>query len=136
MHSDRNKEVVRRFNREVIEQGSQAAFEELMHADFVNHTAPPGMPSGPGGMWHMFANVLRPALADLTVELHDQLEEDDRVVTRKTIRGTHRGEFFGIAATGRSVEIQVIDIVRVREGRYFEHWGVNTLGAVLAGLRV
>jgi predicted ester cyclase len=61
--------------------------------------------------------------------------EGDKVVTRKTIAGTHRGALMGIAPTGRAVSISVIDIVRVEDGRYAEHWGVNTLPAVLAQLR-
>jgi predicted ester cyclase len=129
-----NKAVVRRFNQEVIERGKKDAFDALMSSDFVNRTAPPGAPSGPEGMWHFFENVLRPALPDLTVEIHDQIAEGDLVTTRKTIRGTHKGALFGIPATNQSVEIQVYDIVRVKDGRYVEHWGLNTLGAVLAEL--
>ena len=41
----------------------------------------------------------------------------------------------GIAATGRAVAIDVIDIVRVEDGQYAEHWGINTLAATLAQLR-
>jgi predicted ester cyclase len=130
-----NKAVVVRFNKEVIEQGSEATFRELMAPDFVNHSAPPGAPAGPEGMLFTFTRVLRPAFPDLSVEIQDQVAEGDKVTTRKTIRGTHRGELFGIAPTGRSVEINVIDIVRVVDGRYAEHWGVNTLPSVLAALR-
>jgi len=130
-----NKAVVVRFNKDVIERGDEAAFRELMAPDFVNRTAPPGAPSGPESMLNTFNKVLRPALPDLSVEIHDQIAEGDKVTTRKTIRGTHRGEFFGIAPTNKSVEIDVIDIVRVKDGRYIEHWGVNTLPAVLAQLR-
>jgi len=135
MQNSDNKNVVKRFNVEVIEKGSEPAFRELMSDDFVNRTAPPGAPNGPASMWNMFQNVLRPAFPDLTVEIHEQLEDGDRVVTRKTIRGTHEGAFFGIAPTHKKVEIQVIDIVRVKDGKYAEHWGVNTLGATLAELR-
>src|SRR5690242_17837126 len=114
--SEANKAVVKRFNRDVIERGDRAAFEELMAPDFVNRTAPPGMPSGADGMWLMFDKYLRPAMPDLAVEIHEQVAERDLVTTRKTIRGTHRGDFFGVAATGKTLEIQVIDIVRVRDG--------------------
>ena len=130
-----NKAVVARFNREVIAGGDERAFRELMAPDFVNRTAPPGMPAGPEGMIAMFNQVLRPAFPDLTVEIHAQVAEGDLVTTRKTIRGTHRGEFFGIPATQRVVSIEVIDVVRVKDGRYVEHWGVNTLPSVLAELR-
>jgi predicted ester cyclase len=130
-----NKAVVARFNKEVIERGDEAAFRELMAPDFINRSAPPGMPNGPEGMIHTFNKILRPALPDLTVEIHDQVAEGDKVTTRKTIRGTHRGELLGVPATNKPVAIDVIDIVRVKDGRYVEHWGVNTLASVLAQLK-
>jgi predicted ester cyclase len=130
-----NKAVVARFNKEVIERGDEAAFRELMAPDFVNRSAPPGMSNGPEGMIHTFNKILRPALPDLTVEIHDQVAEGDKVTTRKTIRGTHRGELLGVPATNKPVAIDVIDIVRVKDGRYVEHWGVNTLASVLAQLK-
>ena len=83
----------------------------------------------------MFNQLLRPAFPDLAVEIHAQVAEGDLVTTRKTIRGTHRGEIFGIPATQRAVSIAVIDVVRVKDGRYVEHWGINTLPSVLAELR-
>ena len=86
-------------------------------------------------MLFTFNRVLRPAFPDLSVEIHDQIAEGDKVTTRKTVRGTHRGELLGVAPTGKHVEIDVIDIVRLAEGRYVEHWGVNTLPAVLSKLR-
>ena len=81
------------------------------------------------------ANVLHPAFPDLRVTIEDQVAEGDKVVTRKTITGTHSGALMGIAPTGRAVSISVIDIVRIEDGRYAEHWGVNTLPAVLVQLR-
>lgn len=132
---EENKAVVLRFNREVIEQGSEAAFRELMDPTFVNRTAAPGMSPGPDGMRFMFERVLRPALPDLSVEIHAQIAEGDLVVTRKTLRGTHRGDFFGIPATNRVLAIEVTDIVRVQGGRYVEHWGSNNLPTVISELR-
>ena len=67
--------------------------------------------------------------------IHDQLAEGDKVTTRKTITGTHTGLLLGIAPTGRTIAIDVIDIVRLRDGRYVELWGVNCLPAVVAALR-
>jgi predicted ester cyclase len=130
-----NKDVVLRFNREVIEQGSAAALEAIVAPDFVNRTAPPGLSAGRDGMWHMVDRVLRPAFPDLRVEIHDQIAEGDKVTTRKTIRGTHRGELLGVPPTNQEVAIEVIDIVRLAGGRYIEHWGMNTLAAVVASLR-
>jgi len=130
-----NKSAVLRFNREVIERGDERAFRDLMAPQFVNRTAPPGAPSGSDSMLHTFNRVLRPAFPDLQVEIHEQIAEGDKVTTRKTIHGTHRGELLGIPATNRRISIDVIDIVRLENGRYVEHWGLNTLPTVLASLR-
>ena len=86
-------------------------------------------------MQKMFSEILRPALPDMKVEIHDQIAEGDRVVTRKSITGTHLGSFLGVPATGRRVTISVIDIVRLRDGQYLEHWGSNNLSSVVAQLR-
>jgi predicted ester cyclase len=64
-----------------------------------------------------------------------KLRADAAELARKTLRGTHRGELMGIAPTGRAVAIEVIDIVRLRDGRYVEHWNSNNLLTVLADLR-
>lgn len=129
------KWVVRRFNEEVIAAGDRAAFEALMAPDFVNRSAPPGAPNDGESMWNTFDTVLRPALEGLTVSIHDQIAEGDKVTTRKTISGRHTGALLGVEPTGKLITIEVIDIVRVRDGRYVEHWGINTLSSVLAQLR-
>src|SRR5450755_2004171 len=103
-----NKAAVIRFNQAVIERGDEAAFHELMAPEFVNRTAAPGMPTGPEGMLHTFNQIMRPAFPDLKVEIHDQIAEGDKVTTRKTIHGTHRGELLGIPATNKRIAIEVI----------------------------
>jgi predicted ester cyclase len=130
-----NKEVVVRFNREAIEGGSEAAIRALVDPEFINRAAAPGTPSAVDGLVHMIVNVLHAGLSDVKVEIHDMLAEGDRVVTRKTIRATHSGPFFGVAATNKRIAIEVIDIVRVRGGRYVEHWASNNLMAIVADLR-
>lgn len=135
MEYELHKTVVSRFNKEVIEDGRRTSFQELMDASFINHSAPAGAPNGPESMWNTFENVLRPALSNLRVDIHDQLCDGDKVTTRKTISGKHTGTLMGIAPTGKQVAIDVIDIVRIQSGRYVEHWGINTLPTVLAQLR-
>lgn len=135
MPSNDPKSVVRRFNIEVIQNGNLESFRALMTPDFVNHAASPGRPNGPESMWTTFETILRPAISDLTVTIHDQIAEGDKVTTRKTISGRHTGELLGVPATGKEIAIDVIDIIRVEDGRYREHWGLNTLQSVLASLR-
>jgi predicted SnoaL-like aldol condensation-catalyzing enzyme len=132
---DTNKAAVRRFNDEVITAGNRAAFEALVAPDFVNRSAPAGMADGPESMWNTFENILRPALSGLKVIIHDQIAQGDLVTTRKTILGQHTGQLMDVAPTGKSVSIDVIDIVRLENGCYAEHWGLNTLSTVLTALR-
>lgn len=135
MHSNDHKEVVRRFNYEVIRDGNRESFDALMAPDFVNWSAPSEAMRGAEMMWTTFAAVLRPAIGDMEVHIHEQLCDGDKVTTRKSISGKHIGPLLGVAATGEHISIDVIDIVRVRDGQYIEHWGVNTLTAVVARLQ-
>lgn len=105
-----------------------------MDNDFINRTAPASA-NDANGMWNTFSNILRPAFPDLTVEIYEQIAEGDKVVTRKAITGTHKGKLFDISPTGQKIRIDVIDIVRVKDGKYIEHWGINTLQTVLTELR-
>ncbi len=120
----KNKELVRRFNIEVIAGGKRETFQELVAPDFVDHTAPQGASSGEA-MAHFILDLLRVAIPDLTVDIHDQVAEGDRVTTRKVFRGTFCADLLGMKATGRPLSILVIDIFVVRDGRLAEHWGMN-----------
>ncbi|TGM81515.1 ester cyclase [Leptospira mtsangambouensis] len=131
---EKNKHIVKRFNEEVIQNCNEDSFKELMHANFVNRSAPENA-NDSNAMWNTFSSVLKPAFPDLTVEVFDQVAEGDKVTTRKAITGTHKGVLMGIAPTQKKIRIDVIDIVRLQEGKYIEHWGLNTLQTVLAELR-
>ena len=131
---EKNKQIVTRFNKEVIEQGNIASFNELIDKDFVNRTAPPNS-NGPQGMLHILNNLLRPAFPDLKVEIYDQVAERDKVTTRKAVFGTRSGELMGIPPTGKKVKIDIIDIIRIRNGKYFEHWSITSLPSVIAELK-
>ena len=133
MSTEDNKGLVRRFVEEAQTRGNLAAIDEYLAPDFVDHSAPPGLPSDREGVRMLFG-ALRAAFPDLRAEIHDQVAEDDRVVTRKTLRDTHRGDFLGITPTGRPAALAVIDILRVRDGRITEHWNVVDLAGLFAQL--
>ncbi|GLU57418.1 hypothetical protein Dfri01_68790 [Dyadobacter frigoris] len=86
-------------------------------------------------MINTFNNILRPAMPDMKVMIYEQVAEGDLVTTRKNISGTHTGTLLGLAPTGHRISIDVIDIVRIKNGKYLEHWGVNTLPEVLTELK-
>ena len=129
------RDVIRRFVDEYQTAGDERAFAELLDPDVIDHSRPPGIAPGAEGVRQQF-DGFRAAFPDFRAEILDLVAEGDKVVTRKVFHGTHRGPFQGIEPTGREVEIGVIDIVRIRDGRIVEHWNcVDRLG-LLAQLGV
>ncbi len=121
MSDAENKTIARRFNEDVWGRGDQAALEELLDPDFVDHDALPGQ--GPGREGHkQILAAFRSAFPDLNVTTEDIVAEGEKVVSRWTARGTHQGELLGIAPTGNGVTIKGIDVLRVAEGRIVERW--------------
>jgi len=134
--TQQNKAIVARFNKEFIEEGNMQTFTEIIDKDFINQTAPAGVPKGPEGVLYFFNQFLKPAFPDLKVIIHDQVAEEDKVTTRKTFHATHRGEFFGIPASGKQVVMEIIDIIRLRGGNFVEHWNVLDWQNVVAQITV
>jgi predicted ester cyclase len=132
--TEENKAIIRRYNHEGIAQGNTDTLNELLAPTFINRSAPAGMDAGPGGMLYFFLHILHPAFTDLQVVIYDQVAEGDKVTTRKTITGTHTGELFGLAPTHKPVVIEVIDTLRLQDGKLQEHWGLTSLPTVLAEL--
>jgi predicted ester cyclase len=129
------RDIVQRFVVEYQSGADEDAFDELMHPEVVDHSRPPGVAPGAEGVRQQF-DGFRAAFPDFRATILDQIVEGDKVVTRKVFHGTHQGPFQGLEPTGREVEIQVIDIVRVSDGRIVEHWNcVDRLG-LLAQLGV
>ncbi len=126
MSIEENKQVVRTFV-EVCQNGHDLDFaDQAFHPEFTNHYAPEGRPAAPGesGAEHFkrFYRMLLGAFPDATMEIDEQIAERDLVVTRKTLRGTHLGELWGLPPTGNRVEWEFVDIFRVRDGKLVEHW--------------
>jgi predicted ester cyclase len=132
MTTEQNKNIVTRVNKEFIEGGDMNIISELFAPDFINHTAPPGTPTGPDGVVYFFNHLLKPAFPDLKVVIHDQLAQDDKVTTRKSFHATHKGDFFGVPATNKNVVMEVIDIIRLKNGKFVEHWGILDTQGLMA----
>jgi steroid delta-isomerase-like uncharacterized protein len=126
--TDANKARQQRFVRDYQNGRDEAVLDELVTEDVVDHAAPPGLPAGRAGI-KAFHDAFHAAFSGLHADVHQMLAEDDMVVTRMTFRGTHTGDFMGIPATGRDIQLGVIDIVRYQGGRITEHWNqVDQLG--------
>ncbi|MCX2680020.1 ester cyclase [Galbibacter sp. EGI 63066] len=133
MDIEENKEVVLRFNKEFIEQGNVDVLNEVVSEKFTNHTVPSGYPSDVNGLIQ-FAEILRKEFPDLKVFVHQQTAGSDMVCTHKTIQGTHLGEIMGHPPTGKKVKMTVTDMVRLKNGKYIDHWAENDIIQVIQSL--
>jgi steroid delta-isomerase-like uncharacterized protein len=97
--------------------------DELVADDFIDHEEVPGLEPDKEGVKKFFA-MFRAAFPDARMEPHEMLADGDLVSCRATFAGTQQGEFMGLPPTGRRIEINAIDILRVRDGQFVEHWGV------------
>ena len=116
------KALTRRFYSEVS-AGNLDVCDELVADDFVDHEEFPGISSDKAGVKQFFA-MLRAAFPDVRVEPQEVFAEGELVCARAIMTGTHQGEFMGAPATGKRIEVQLIDILRVRDGQAREHWGL------------
>src|ERR687885_160911 len=122
--------------QQIIEQGwnkgNLDALDELISPDFVNHT--PVNPNEDREQFKQRLAMFRTAFPDLVMSVEDMIAEGDEVVTRWRARGTHRGDFRGIPATGREVEITGIAIDRVVNGKRVEGWALLDMLGLLQQL--
>lgn len=131
--SEKNKSLVKRYNKELIEQGNAQSAKELLDVNFVNHSASEGQ-TGSDALLYFFNSILRPGISNLKVVIDQQVAEGELVTTHKRITGTHSGTLMGIPQTGKEISIEVIDILRIHNNKITDHWGVNTFPTVLAEL--
>ncbi|NML62083.1 SnoaL-like domain-containing protein [Massilia sp. RP-1-19] len=113
--------------------GNYALFDELFADDFVDHTPQPNSTPDKAGALKLY-KTLRSAFPDFRANIHWQIADGDRVTTYKTYHGTHRGEFLGVAPTGRSVQFETVNVMRVQDGKIAEHWGVANLYSLIQQL--
>lgn len=107
------KLLIKSFVEETINKGNLDAINELVAENFVEHVPFPGQGAGRDGLRHAIAIFLS-AFPDIHWVLDEQIEEGEKVVSRFTWTGTHRGEFLGIPPTGKPVKVWgvVMDVIK------------------------
>ncbi|MER7664062.1 ester cyclase [Streptomyces sp. NPDC096193] len=95
---------------------------ELLAENFIANL--PGLPDPLYGreIWRLGTEAMWAGFPDLRIDVEDMFGADDKVAVRVHFRGTHRGTFQGVAATGRQVGFRSIEIYRIEGGRIAEEW--------------
>lgn len=114
-----NKEVIKAFMDDVLNEGRLERADDLVKEDFVELDPLPGQGQGREGLKEV-VHALRSAFPDMHWVPQEMVAEGQKVVTRFVWTGTHRGVFMGIPATGRSVEVKGVVIDLLEDGRMSE----------------
>ncbi|GAA5063868.1 ester cyclase [Haladaptatus pallidirubidus] len=120
MLSDADKRLVDRYFDEILSGGDFSVNDEILAPDFTIY----GLETlrDRDQFLEVQSTVLREAFPDLIFELHDVFGDENKVAVRATMRGTHQGEYLGIAPTGNQVEVETITILRISGERIVEVW--------------
>ena len=116
MPEQENIAVVGRFMEEVINQGRLDVCDEIVEENFVELDPLPGQQQGREGLRAVIA-MMRAAFPDIHWVSDETIAAGEKVVTRFTWTGTHRGPFLGIPATGKSVTVKGVVIDRLSGGK-------------------
>ena len=122
MSTEDNKTIVWLQHEEVWSQGNLAIIEEIYTSNFICHFVG-------GSKWHGREGVRqqvishRTSFPDWNEHIEDIIAEGDRVVTRWTATGTHKGDLRGIPPTGKQITIAEVAIYRIVDGKIAEQWG-------------
>jgi predicted ester cyclase len=124
-----NKRVYRRII-EAIGGNDPDALDDLMAPDIVDHNPIPEQPPGVTG-FKAWLRAVKSSFPDLEGSVESVVAEGDRVAGHVTWRGTHRGEFMGLAATNKPMAMAAFHLVRFSADRAAEWWGTaDLMGAV------
>ncbi|HEY5066540.1 MAG TPA: ester cyclase [Xanthobacteraceae bacterium] len=116
------------------------AFAALFADDYVNHQVSAAAPKPAAGVTAKqgtvgyFAARLK-GIPDLSVAIEASLASGDMAAASFVYTGTHRGAYFGVAPTGKSLRFTSCDIFRIRDGKIAEHWGMGDIAGTLAQLK-
>jgi steroid delta-isomerase-like uncharacterized protein len=131
--SDRSPATIAQLVIEALNAGDLDTAETYIADEAVNHAAPPGTPPGPKAFraaWEM----LRGAFPDFHFVIEESVEAGELVCSRYTDSGVQKGEFAGLPASGRRMEILGLDMIRVRDGLVVEHWSLLDVPALMQQL--
>ena len=107
MSEETNTALLHRFVEELVNQGNMAVAPELVASDFIELDPFPGQTPGRAGLTESIER-LRTAFPDLIWRIEEMVAEGEKVASLHSWSGTHRGEFLGIAPTGKRVSMSCV----------------------------
>jgi hypothetical protein len=119
------RELITRYFDEVWNRGHVEVLDELLDPQYLNHSPGGGTPRpGPADL-KPIVQAVRRGIPDVHYEVLDMVMEPGKVAVCTRLTGTHEGDYFGIAPTGRRIDVRQMQIEWIREGRIWQHWRIT-----------
>ena len=119
-----NEKIALLYFEEVWNKGNVDLLDSLLTPDYINHTPSVPTTAGPDGL-KPIVTTIRKAFPDLKFIIKDVIATDDQIIIRTIMTGTQKDSLFGIPPTNKSIQVNQINIEKIREGRIVEHWRVT-----------
>ncbi len=120
--ADANKATVKKFFEEVVNKHNADAADQFIAKDAMNHQAMPGSKPGVEGIKEEFRQFFK-SFPDLSVTVDDLMADGDKIIARVTYKGTNKGMMGAVAATNKTAQWGLIDIILFKDGKMQERWG-------------
>jgi steroid delta-isomerase-like uncharacterized protein len=113
---------------EIVGRGDYDRLTEVLADGLVDHDPAPGQSAGPKGIGE-FWTTFKQAFPDVALEPVQIIATEEYVTAVLDVSGTHKGEFLGHEATGKSFTVRGIQVGKFADGRMTDRWGsTDTLG--------
>lgn len=124
MSAEANRQLFQRYFDKCANDGNLDLADEIFAPDYLHHD--PANPDprpvvGPQGVRDHLTSLMG-AFPDLKFEVEETIADDDQIIVRWTARGTNTGDYFGMPATGKPIEITGMNTWRVKDGQAIEGW--------------
>ena len=121
--TETNKALVRRWFKEVWNEGREATIDELFAENGIAYGLGDTEVEARGpAQLKPFVRNLRGALPDLQISIQDIMAEEDKVMVRVLLEGTHSGSGLGVPPSGRRIRVAAIVVIRISKGQFVEGW--------------
>jgi len=134
MTAAENKQRYAEYMRAIFNEARFDQLDGFLAEGYEIKDAPPGSARGAEGIREV-VTMFRTAFPDMVISLDEVIAEGDWVASKSTLRGTHRGDFLGLAPTGRTVSVTSLTMVKYRDGRLTESWVKNDVAAMMRQLQ-
>jgi steroid delta-isomerase-like uncharacterized protein len=122
MAANNHKTLLRNYLEQVWKNKQPETIRNFLAPHYKRYTSPTAPPLSLEDQIQRLASFWA-AFPDIQIQVEEVAAEDGLICFRSTMRGTHQGTFHGLPPSGRRVAVQLLDMIKIENGQFVEHWG-------------